>query len=66
MCSKQNILIVSKKIDRPSSVLIKIKKKEKGKIYLKKHTHTKAQLLKGKQYIIIQTTDLRGLQVNQY
>ena len=40
MCSKQNILIVSKKIDRPSSVLIKIKKKEKGKIYLKKtHTH---------------------------
>lgn len=48
MCSKQNILIVSKKIDRPSSVLIKIKKKEKGKIYLKTHTHTKAQLLKGK------------------
>lgn len=48
MCSKQNILIVSKKIDRPSSVLIKIKKKEKGKIYFKKNTHTKAQLLKGK------------------
>ena len=38
MCSKQNILIVSKKIDRPSSVLIKIKKRKVK--YIKKNTHT--------------------------